>query len=60
MDGLNVPPFPEKMDVQLLNKTSPLRFTTGMSLRSAFLTMVARSWRCEDRKALYVAVSPMD
>lgn len=37
-----------------------LTLTTGMSLRSDFLTMVARSWRCEERKALYVAVSPME
>lgn len=29
-----------------------LRLTTGMLVRSVFLTMVARSCRCEDRKAL--------
>lgn len=31
IDGLNVPPLPEKMDIQLLNSTSPWQRTyTGM------------------------------
>lgn len=48
---LNWPPWPEKIESQLLKSTWPLRFTIGRLYRSAFLTMVERSCRWVDKNA---------
>lgn len=48
---LNWPPWPEKMESQLLKSTWPLRFTMGRLYLSAFLTTVERSCKWEDKNA---------